>query len=169
VLHRGDLSLAGHDAAQDLWGTVLQTKPSTLGEQAVMNQMLSEISLMTEHRRVRQIESESKLPAILWVVLIAGGAITTVSSCLFGIENFRLHCVQVASLTLLLSLILVAIADIDRPFQGTIPHYSPRFRTRPRDVCEHSLTLAPGQLKNAAPVRLPLRPKCGCTTIPARR
>jgi hypothetical protein len=46
--------------------------------------------------------------------------ITTLSSCLFGTENFKLHCVQVISLTLLLSLALVAIGDIDRPFQGAV-------------------------------------------------
>ena len=52
----------------------------------------------------------AKLPGILWAVLILGGVITTLSSCLFGTENFKLHCVQVISLTLLLSLALVAIA-----------------------------------------------------------
>ena len=57
------------------------------------------------------------------MVLIAGGAITMLSATLFGTENFVLHCVQVVSLALLLSLTLVAIADIDRPFQGTVRVY----------------------------------------------
>ena len=79
---------------------------------------------MTEHRRMRELQSGTKLPPILWMVLIVGGIITTLSSCLFGTENFKLHCVQVISLTLLLSLALVAIADIDRPFQGAV-HVNP--------------------------------------------
>ena len=57
------------------------------------------------------------------MVLILGGAITMLTSCLFGVENFRLHCVQVASLALLIALILVAIAAIDHPFQGTVHLY----------------------------------------------
>lgn len=133
VMHRGELGLAGHDTIQQLWTVVLQTKPASFAEQSSMNLTLSEISSMTEHRRVRQLESQSKLPGVLWMVLIVGGAITMLSSCLFGIENFRLHCIQIASLTLLLSLILVAIADIDRPFRGTV-HIYPRGFERARDT-----------------------------------
>jgi Protein of unknown function (DUF4239) len=133
LMHRGELGLAGHNTVQELWTVVLQTKPTTFAEQTSMNLALTEISTMTEHRRVRQLESQSKLPGILWMVLIVGGAITMLSSCLFGIENFGLHCVQVVSLTLLVSLILVAIADIDRPFQGTV-HVYPRGFERARQT-----------------------------------
>jgi hypothetical protein len=65
------------------------------------------------------------------MVLLLGGIITTLSSCLFGTDNFKLHCVQVFSLTLLLSLALVAIADIDRPYQGSV-HVSPKSFERAR-------------------------------------
>jgi len=133
VMHRGELSISGHNVIQQLWAAVLQTNPATFGEQTSMNQTLVELSTMTEHRRVRQLESQSKLPAILWMVLIIGGGITTLSSCLFGIENFKLHCIQVLSLALMLSLVLVAIADIDRPFQGTV-HIYPRGFERARET-----------------------------------
>lgn len=133
VMHRGELGLAGHNTIQQLWTAVLQTRPTSFAEQTSMNLTLAEISSMTEHRRVRQLESQSKLPGILWMVLIVGGAITMMSSCLFGIESFPLHCIQVVSLTLLLSLILVAIADIDRPFQGTV-HIYPRGFERARET-----------------------------------
>jgi Protein of unknown function (DUF4239) len=130
-MHAGELGQAGNNTIQQLWTAVLQAKAATFEEQTSMNLTLAEISTMTEHRRVRQLESQSKLPGILWMVLIVGGGITMLSSCLFGIDNFGLHCVQVVSLTLLLSLILVAIADIDRPFQGTV-HVSPRGFERAR-------------------------------------
>jgi hypothetical protein len=55
------------------------------------------------------------------------------SSCMFGIDNFILHALQVVSLTLLLSLILVAIADIDRPFQGVV-HVHPSGFERARQT-----------------------------------
>jgi len=131
VMHEGDLSLSGQDTIHELWTTVMQAKPTSFGEETSMHLTLDEISQMTEHRRVRQLEGQSKLPRILWVLLIVGGAITTLSSCLFGIENFKLHCIQVVSLALMLSLILVAIADIDRPFQGTV-HITPRGFERAR-------------------------------------
>jgi len=53
-----------------------------------------------------------------------GGIVTVGSTCLFGVENFRLHIVQVFEISFLLSLILVAIASINRPYQGDV-HVSP--------------------------------------------
>jgi uncharacterized protein DUF4239 len=133
AMEKAELGLAGHQTIEKLWTAVLETKPATYAEQTSMNLALTEIDSMTEHRRVRQLQSQSKLPGILWIVLIVGGIITMLSSCMFGIDNLRLHCLQVVSLTLLLSLILVAIADIDRPFQGTV-HVHPRGFERARDT-----------------------------------
>jgi len=127
----GRLNPSGHGVIQQLWSTVMQAKPATFSEQTSMNLTLSEISSMTEHRRLRELQSQTQLPDILWGVLLVGGIITIMSSCLFGTENFKLHCVQVFSLTLLLSLALVAIADIDRPFQGAV-HVNPRGFERAR-------------------------------------
>jgi len=42
------------------------------------------------------------------------------STCLFGIEDFKLHIVQVFEISFLVSRMLVAIAAIDRPFQGPV-------------------------------------------------
>jgi hypothetical protein len=127
----GHLHPSGHGVIQQLWTTVLLAKPSTFSEQTSMNLTLTEISSMTEHRRLRELQSQTQLPAILWMVLLLGGIITTLSSCLFGTDNFKLHFVQVFSLTLLLSLALVAIADIDRPYQGAV-HVSPKGFERAR-------------------------------------
>ena len=129
----GDFGYAGHQTIEQLWSAVLQTKPDSFGQQTAMNLALTEIDSMTEHRRLRQLQSQSKLPAILWIVLIVGGIITMLSSCMFGIDNLILHALQVVSLTLLLSLILVAIADIDRPFQGVV-HVHPSGFERARQT-----------------------------------
>ncbi len=75
---------------------------------------------MNEHRRVRQLQSGFKLPVILWFVLIFGGVVTVANSCLIGMEDARLHVLFIVSLTCLVALVLVAIAEIDRPFHGTV-------------------------------------------------
>jgi len=136
AMHNGELSLEGHPVIEKLWATVLQTKPVTFAEQTSMNLTLTEISNMTQYRRLRQLESESKLPGILWFVLILGGGLTILSASLFGTESFWLHVVQALSLTLLISLTLVAIADIDRPFQGTV-HVWPLGFQRARETFSH--------------------------------
>jgi hypothetical protein len=57
---------------------------------------------------------------VLWIVLIVGGGITIMSSCLFASEYPALHMLQVGTLALLLSLSLVAIAVISHPFRGMV-------------------------------------------------
>jgi hypothetical protein len=46
--------------------------------------------------------------------------LTTVSVSMFGSANRRLHILQVFSLTMLITLVMLAIADVNRPFQGWV-------------------------------------------------
>ena len=123
-MNEGSLSPDSHRVMQQLWITMLQSKPASLSEQTSFNHALTELTNVTQYRRLRQLQSQSKLPGILWGLLIVGGVLTTLSSCLFGTDNFKLHAIQVFSLSFLLSLALVAIADIDRPFRGAV-HVTP--------------------------------------------
>ena len=92
---------------------------------------------------------------MLWAVLVVGGIVTVGSTCLFGVDNFKLHMVQVFEISFLLSLMLVAIASINRPYQGTV-HVSP-------DAFRYALETMnepfPGTLlnvpQNPAPARIP--------------
>jgi predicted membrane protein len=81
---------------------------------------MGEISSITEHRRIRLLQNETSLPLVLWLVLIVGALVTLMSACLFGSNNPTLHLLQTVTLALLLSLSLVAIADINRPFRGAV-------------------------------------------------
>jgi multisubunit Na+/H+ antiporter MnhB subunit len=81
---------------------------------------LTELSTLTMHRRTRLLQSTYRLPAILWCVLLVGGALTVISVSMFGSANRRVHSLQVVSLTLLVTLVMLAFADVGRPFQGWV-------------------------------------------------
>jgi len=66
------------------------------------------------------LQSAFRLPTVLWCVLIIGGAVTIASASMFGSANTVLHALQVFAFSLLVALVLVAVADIDRPFQGSV-------------------------------------------------
>jgi hypothetical protein len=72
------------------------------------------------HRRTRLLQSTYQLPSMFWCVLLSGGVLTLLSVSIFGSANNRVHTVQVFSLTLLVTLVMLAIADVDRPYQGWI-------------------------------------------------
>ncbi len=103
-----------------MWKTLTSLKSASAVELAAGDHALSELRALTEHRRIRLLQSAARLPGVLWCVLLVGGALTIISCCMFGSESTRLHALQVFAFSLLISLCLVAVADINRPFQGRI-------------------------------------------------
>ncbi len=103
-----------------MWRTLMSIRATNSVEMTAEDHALYELSALSEHRRTRVLQNASRLPGVLWCVLIVGGALTITSSCLFGSESVRLHALQVFAFSLLISFCLVAIADINRPFQGAI-------------------------------------------------
>lgn len=103
-----------------MWGVTGKAQSHTDSEARALTELMSTLRSLTEHRRIRWMQSQEKLPGILWAVLIAGGVITVTAACFFGVPNFRFHLLQVMVLSFLIALVLVAIADIDRPYQGDV-------------------------------------------------
>ncbi len=120
---------------QELWTTTTNTETRNASEQTSLDHTLTELSAMTERRRLRQLQATSGIPGVLWTVLVVGAIVTIISACLFGSVDFKLHFVQVLMLSLILSLVLVAIADISRPFQGSV-HVTPAGFERARSTLE---------------------------------
>src|SRR5271170_595191 len=105
---------------QDMWKTLMSIKTASPSELLAEDHAISELSEMTEHRRIRILQSAFRLPTVLWCVLIIGGAVTIASASMFGSANTVLHTLQIFAFSLLIALVLVAVADIDRPFEGSV-------------------------------------------------
>jgi hypothetical protein len=133
AMNNDTVSSDSHAVIRQLWATLVHIEPHTRGEQVSLDHTLTELGKMTEFRRLRQLQVNAYLPGILWFVLIIGGALTIIAACLFGASNFRLHLIQVIMLVLMISSILVAIADINHPFQGSLHVYPTSFE-RARDT-----------------------------------
>jgi hypothetical protein len=104
---------------QDMWKTLMSAKSESPTELLAEDHAISELSTLSEHRRIRVLQSNFRLPVVLWCVLILGGVVTIASASMFGSANTVLHSLQVFAFSLLVALVLVAVADIDRPFEGS--------------------------------------------------
>jgi hypothetical protein len=104
----------------EMWKTVISVRPTSGSEVTAQDRALSELSSLSQHRLTRLMQSTNRLSNVLWSVLLVGGVLTIVAACTFGAENLKLQTLQIFSFSLLVSLSLVAIADIHRPFQGLI-------------------------------------------------
>lgn len=109
-----------HKINEKMWRTLMSVRTASPSELMAEDHALSELSSLTEHRRTRLIQSTFRLPAIFWAVLLTGGAVTVFSASMFGSENSTLHAIQVFSFTLLITLVLLAVADVNLPFRGWV-------------------------------------------------
>ena len=105
---------------KEMWRAAMSVRAATPAEQTAEDHVLSELIALSQHRMTRLMQSTYRLPKVLWGVLLVGGVLTIVFSCMFGSEGTKLHALQVLSFALLISLSLVAITDIHRPFQGLV-------------------------------------------------
>ncbi|HUK74050.1 MAG TPA: DUF4239 domain-containing protein [Candidatus Bathyarchaeia archaeon] len=116
----GNIPPEGRQIINQLWQLAGQAQAHAQPDAIAAYQLMEELRNLTQYRRLRVMQVRESLPGILWTVLIAGGIITVAACCFFGVNNFRFHILQVLVLSFLISLVLVAIADIDRPYQGYV-------------------------------------------------
>jgi hypothetical protein len=116
----GRLPEDSHFINEQMWKTLMSIKVASPSELMAEDHALSELSSLTLHRRTRLLQSTYRLPSIFWCVLLTGGVLTVLSVSMFGSAKPRVHTMQVFSLTLLVTLVMLAIADVDRPFRGWV-------------------------------------------------
>jgi hypothetical protein len=128
----------GGEMIDQFWTLAGQAQAHAQPDAIAAYQLMEELRGLTQYRRIRATQNRETLPFILWAVLITGGIITVVSSCFFGVDNFRIHVLQVFMLSFLISLVLVAIANVDRPYQGPVRVAPEGFRNAIRTLHQRS-------------------------------
>ena len=119
-MRRGEVPEQSTAIDQEMWRMVMSIKGASPTEVNAQQQTLAELRSLGQRRLIRILQSRSSLPSVLWCVLLVGGGLTIISSCTFGSKSVSLQSVEVLCFSLLVSLSLVAIADIHRPFRGPI-------------------------------------------------
>lgn len=82
------------------------------------NASVHNLEAMKGLRASRIDDAASGLLPFLWIILIAGGALTVGFSYLFGAQNFATHAVMTLLLTASIALAFYTILTLDFPFTG---------------------------------------------------
>ncbi len=90
----------------------------TRSDQVLFEQGLERINELADARRVRMVEANEGIPAVLWAVLVFGGIVTVGFTYLFGLENTWSHRLMVAAVAGLIALVLFTIGSLEYPFSG---------------------------------------------------
>jgi hypothetical protein len=111
---------AGEVVLHQMWQALIAAQAKTTIETSSVDHLTTAMTNLGERRRIREEQHENKLPTVLWVLLIVGGAAVVVSSCLLGNDKKWLHYGQVLALAFVVAVTLAAIADLARPFEGAV-------------------------------------------------
>lgn len=136
TMSRGGEPHAAQPFMMQMWKILTHTPDGGRGQQASLQQAMNELSDLTRHRRVRILQARTGMPTVLWAVLVVGGVVTVASCCMIGSENANLHLALIVAVSLLISFSLIAILDIDRPFQGSV-HVSSEAFVRAQQTMLH--------------------------------
>jgi hypothetical protein len=108
----------GWDLIDDMRATLQEVEVRTEAEQELYAQGLDQIERLADARRMRLVQAEEGMPAVLWAVLVFGGVVAVGFTYLFGLENSWAHRLMVVSLAAVIALVLFTIGVIEYPFSG---------------------------------------------------
>lgn len=100
-----------------LFDILVSFKPKDKGEEILHAQTLDQFNKLMESRRGRIDSLDSKIPDILWWLVIMGAAITMLLICLLNYELVP-HILFGAILSFYVGAMIAVIASMDSPFVG---------------------------------------------------
>jgi hypothetical protein len=113
-------STATWDFMDALWRQALAYQPATTGQEAVHTELLAATERLSDHRRLRLLESRHHLPWVLWTAVLAGAGSTIGFAYLFGVRHSYLHAVMTGLLAWTIGLSIFVLLALDRPFSGSV-------------------------------------------------
>jgi Protein of unknown function (DUF4239) len=115
-------SLETVNAFNELRQTYRQFTPQTERERIWFTQSVTSLNQLNDYRRLRLLGNRSTgIPNVMWVVLLGAGVVTISFSFLFGTRNTTAQLLMTAGLALTVSLVLLSIVALERPFSGIAP------------------------------------------------
>lgn len=120
AMERGAASAKATQALNDLYAGVLKYQPADNRQQAILAEVLHQLSDVTEARRERLLKAATVVPDVIWFGLVTGGFITIGFTWFFGARNVRAQMLMTGGLSLIVCSGLLIILAIDHPFGGAV-------------------------------------------------
>jgi len=124
TLRRRRYSQVAQDALQRMWSSYYAVAPATEANKLWLAESITTLNEIAKLRSIRILAAEQSVNWLMWVLLLAGGALTCGFMFAFGVERYWAHLLMSAGLAALILLILYIIYALDNPFWGE-PHLDP--------------------------------------------
>ncbi len=114
----GQADQAATQLVYEIRDQAFEMNPVNLREQVLFTEATTYVNNLADTRRERLNFLSGAVPPFLWICLIGGGAITILFTYLFEFSNIKGHILLVSLLTLLITLALLVVKEMDYPFTG---------------------------------------------------
>jgi len=117
-LRRGQIPREGVEWMDRLQAQLFTFEPVTEGQKILHAETVHAFNHLVQQRRQRLDAAQTRLPTVLWWVLLPG-AMGCMSLCLFfHLESIRFHIILLVGLAMFLAMVLFVIFALDRPLTG---------------------------------------------------
>lgn len=124
--HRADFR--GTSIISRMWSIVDSCSRDGGSSETARENTIGALETLQTCREARMEDYSGHLPLMMWCVLLFGATAVITASTLLGNENKYIHALYVVSLAILISVSLLTISDLDRPFDGGTRVDSAAFR-----------------------------------------
>jgi len=120
MLAKGEQSSKAEHLMDEITNWYTSYQPRTKTEDAFFNESVHNLNMLKQLRDERIGDAASGLIPLLWVVLFAGALATIGFTFLFNAKNIWVQGIMIGLLTLVITLTLFAIVNLDFPFTGQV-------------------------------------------------
>jgi Protein of unknown function (DUF4239) len=117
---RGQIPSGGVELMNRFQSILINFEPATEGQKLLHGETLRAYNTMIQARRLRLDAVRTGLPGVMWIVILAGAAISLSASFFFKVEDVRLHGILVTLLATFIGLVIFMTFALDRPFLGDL-------------------------------------------------
>ncbi len=117
---RGEVPSGGVELVDRFQADLVSFEPTTEGQKILHAETLSAYNKMIDARRARLDSVRTSLPNVMWLLILAGAAISLIATYFFKVDDARLHAILVTLLAMFIGLVIFMILAFDRPYRGDL-------------------------------------------------
>ena len=101
----------------------------------IQSEIFTRINNLYDMRRARVFASQKAVPSVIWGIIVTGAAVFLLCLSLLTVENFRIKLTLTVLAFTSITLVIMLIIALDRPFQGQLGIGAKEF-----EIVRHNVT-----------------------------